>query len=215
MRALLVATALVALPIAAAAQSHAGTLRLSGGTGFTASSTTYTVKGEAGEAKLKTQTAAAEGAFLFTPFLGLGASVQYSKCSMTFPGSSEQSQSAWTAGPLVAHEYPLERAVLRGEVGWMWGHETPLAGLDAVKTSGWAAAGGVGFMLAPSVSLDLGVSYSSMNAKVQGVDLSMGTFAARIGFSVYLGGAAGGGHATGGADTSGIRTTGAGNPSPW
>ncbi|MFT3915544.1 MAG: outer membrane beta-barrel protein [Anaeromyxobacteraceae bacterium] len=212
MRALL-ALVLAAVPLAASAQAHPGSLRLSGGTGFASSSTSYSAEGQSDALTLKTRSAAAEGVYLLTPFVGVGASLQYTKTTASITGLEDSSDEAWTAGPMLALEYPLERAVLRAEAGWMWGH-TSAAGSEAVKSSGWAIAGGVGFLLAPSLSVDLGVKYASMGAKFSGVDVTMDTFSASVGFSVYLGGAVV--HAGGaGADTSGTRTTGAGNPSPW
>lgn len=219
MRALLVALAVAAaLPVAASGPSHAGALRLSGGTGYAYSSTSYGFEGTSEELKLKTQSAGAEGVYLFLPYAGAGASVQYAKTTLSFPLLAEDStDEAWVAGPVLALELPMDRVVLRAEAGWMWGRSTPVggSGLETMKSSGWVAAAGVGFLLAPAISIDLGVRYTSLGGKFQGVDTTVSTFSASVGFSVYLGGH-GGGAAASAPDASGpLHTTGAGNPSPW
>ncbi|MFO0584389.1 MAG: outer membrane beta-barrel protein [Anaeromyxobacter sp.] len=215
MRAHLVAVALAAVPAVASAQSHASSLRLSGGTGFASSSTSYSAEGQSDALTLKTRSAVAEGVYLLTPFVGVGATAQYSKTTTSVTGLEDSSDETWAAGPVLALEYPLERAVLRAEVGWMWGSSKQTGLTASIDSSGWTIAGGVGFLIAPSISLDLGVKYASLGTTITGVDVTMETFSASVGFSVYLGGAGGGSSAGAAAAPSGIRSTGAGNPSPW
>ena len=217
LRSILVLAAL--LPTTALAGSHAGALKLSGQAGFAFSSGKTTADGAPGELKSTAQSGKLDGYYLFHANFGVGAWLEYASAKLESGGATFLDQRDLLAGPALTVEYPVTPEVhLFADGAYLFGKTTITADgeEDSESSQGFGVGGGLAWFPVHAVSLDLGVRYSSLKAKVQGLTTTTATFGVQVGFSVYFGGGSSDGWGSG-AREGGARapTTGAGNPSPW
>jgi len=216
-RSILVLAAL--LPSVALAGSHAGALKLSGQAGFAFSSGKTTADGAPGELKSTAQSGRLDGYYLFHANFGAGAWLEYASAKLESGGVTFVDQQDLLAGPALTVEYPVSPELyLFAEGAYLFGKTTKTADGEesSESTQGFGVGAGLAWFPVHAVSLDLGVRYSSMKAKEQGLTLTTATFGLQVGFSVYFGGGSSDGWGSESRE-GGKRmpSTGAGNPSPW